>query len=112
MPRAAAVADALRIQNNIGARITRVEAKLATYKEWEDASASGHSFRTDPQTLVWVVGVEGSGLYCGMGSPLPMAPCRFAFSVAAANPPDEASVFGSNSQGWPAWFDRLADRDR
>ena len=110
--RSEAIADALRLQRNAGARTTRIEAKLVSFKEWEDASVSGHSFVTNPDTLVWVVAIEGSGLYCGMGGLVEMPPCRLVFSVEAANPPEQAGALGGNSQGWPMWFDRLAERNR
>jgi len=110
--RSDATANALRIQNTVGARTTRIDAKLTTYKEWEDARGVGHNFNMNPDTLVWVVAIEGSGLYCGMGGLIEVPPCRSVYSIEAANPPEQASAFGSDSKGWPLWFDRLADRNR
>lgn len=99
------------VQQNVGATITRVEAKLVLYKEFEQADGGGHSIATDPDMLIWVVAYEGSALYCGMGGLMPTPPCHAAFSVQPARPPEEVGVFGSGAT-WPTWFDQLADRDR
>src|SRR5439155_18624360 len=98
---------------NLGATITRVEAKLVLYKEWERASASGRSFATDPDMLVWVVVRAGRGLYCGMGGPLGASTreCHVSFSVLPARPPDQVGVFGT-MPAWPAWFRTRLPGDR
>ena len=107
-----AIEQATAIDHNLGATITRVEAKLVLYKEWERASASGRSFATDPDMLVWVVVRAGRGLYCGMGGPLGASTreCHVSFSVLPARPPDQVGVFGT-MPAWPAWFDQLTDLD-
>ena len=113
-----AIANATAVQKNVGATLTRVEAKLVLYKELERAGDIGHSFATDPDMLVWVVAYEGSGLSCGRGGPLgppgmPPAttpPCHFGFSVGPARPPEMVGIFGSRPS-WPTWFDTLVDRD-
>ncbi|MFN2521371.1 MAG: hypothetical protein ABR525_10040, partial [Candidatus Limnocylindria bacterium] len=108
--RAEAVADTIASQTSQGARITRAEAKLVLYKEFELALGRGKSFVTDPDTLVWVVAYEGSGLSCGRGGRTgPPPDCHFAFTVQPARPPDQVGVFGSSAT-WPDWFDRLPDR--
>src|SRR2546428_676263 len=107
-----AIEQATAIDHNLGATITRVEAKLVLYKEWERANASGRSFVTDPDMLVWVVVRAGRGLYCGMGGPLGASTreCHVSFNVLPARPPDQVGVFGT-MPAWPAWFDQLTDLD-
>lgn len=110
--RAQAIENAIGgVQKNVGASITRVEAKLVFYKEWERTQGS-RSYVEDPDMLVWVVTYEGIGLYCGRGGPHGTPPpCHFAFSVQPARPPEMVGVFGVTPT-WPAWFGALVDRDR
>ena len=110
LSRAEAIANARRLQPS--ATITRIEGKLVTYGEWERANGAGSGPAADPGQLVWVVALEGTNLYCGMGGLIDLPPCTFAYSVELATLPYGTNTFGSARSGWPAWFDQLEDRDR
>jgi hypothetical protein len=109
--RALAIENALTIQRNVGATISRVEAKLTRYRDFEAGVANGHSYVTDPDMLVWVVAYRGTNLYCGFGGPIDLGKCEFGFTVRPAMLADHVGVFGTQP-AWPAWFDRLIDQSR
>lgn len=108
--------------------LTRVEARLMFLSEWENAyndalraeSGGPSAVRTprDPDTLVWVVGVTGSGLTPMKGGPAGRAatptPWDWRISVLPAREPlDWAGMtVGGPGAAWPAWFDALPDRGR
>jgi hypothetical protein len=125
-----------------GSTITRIEAKLMRYQDWERAyndslraAASGggptgmRSVSTDPDSMVWVVAFTGSGFTppkaygpgpgsIGRASPLAPTPTprlwSWAISVEPAREPYGWSCpcFGGPEKTWPSWFDQLVDRDR
>jgi hypothetical protein len=125
-----------------GSTITRIEAKLMRYQDWERAyndsllaAASGggptglRSIRTDPDSMVWVVAFTGSGFTppkaygpgpgsIGRAAPLTPTPTprlwSWAINVEPAREPYgwACPCFGGPEKTWPSWFDRLVDRDR
>jgi hypothetical protein len=89
-------------------RIDRIDAKLMTRDEFEQASAPGAtSPYTDPNQVIWVVAISGEVVpQFGQGSVLPWG----IYLVAA----DNGDILGMLAGGgpWPSYFDGLPDRDR
>ena len=112
-----------------GRTVTRSEAKLMLYREFERAynavlrAASGgptaEYSATDPDTLVWVVAFTGSGFTPMKGGPPGLGeatrtPTPWSWGISVV-PAREPYGWGGPSMGgpeatWPAWFDQLADR--
>jgi len=108
--------------------ITRSEAKLMLYREFEGAynevlrTASGGPTAIyaaiDPDTLVWVVAFTGSGFTPMKGGPPGIGATRtqtpWAWSIAVLPARAPYSWGGPSTGGpeatWPAWFDQLVDR--
>jgi hypothetical protein len=105
-------ADALaQISARPGHVLSRIEARLVLYKEFEAAVGDRRAFGIDPDTLVWVVAYAGQipSNRHGFGD---SSPCTWAVSVLAARPPDAVGSFMCANASWPAWFDSLEDRAR
>jgi hypothetical protein len=122
-------AEVIASVGGAGRTITRSEAKLMLYREFERAyndvlrAASGGPSAaysaTDPDTLVWVVALTGSGLTPMKGGGPPGAgavrtPSPWLWSIAVV-PAREPYSWGGPSMGgpeasWPVWFDQLIDR--
>lgn len=122
--------------------VTRVEAKLMRWQEWEAAhnavlratsaisgGPSAAQGGNDPDVLVWVVAVTGTfdELRVGpaprpgsIGPPGPNATpatprlMHWRISVVPAREPYTwgGPSFGGPEAAWPSWFDQLVDRDR
>jgi hypothetical protein len=125
-------ADVIASVTGDGRTITRVEAKLMLYREFERAyndvlrAASGGPTAIysaiDTDTLVWVVAFTGSGFtpMKGGGPPgigaTPRTPSPWAWSMTVLPAREPYSWAGPMSGGpeaeWPAWFDALTDRSR
>jgi hypothetical protein len=121
-------AEVIASVGGAGRTITRSEAKLMLYREFERAyndvlrAASGGPTAvysgTDPDTLIWVVAFTGSGFTPMKGSPpgagvlRTPAPWAWAIAVLPAREPYNRSgpSFGGPEASWPSWFDQLADR--
>jgi hypothetical protein len=120
-----------------GWTVTRIDAKLMVWSEWENAyndvlkassavsgGPSGMRGARDPDTLVWVVAVTGSGFTPMKGGPpgagsaatTPTLPTLWDWriSVLPAREPFDwgGPSVGGPGAGWPAWFDALPDRGR
>jgi hypothetical protein len=115
-----------------GRTITRIEAKLMLWSEWERAhnevlraaggGPGGVRSARDPDTLVWVVAYTGSGFTPMKGGPpgpgtvpaTPVAPPQWdwAVSVLPATDPFDwgGPTLGGFGASWPSWFDKLTDR--
>jgi hypothetical protein len=112
------------------ATLTRVEAKLMRWREWEAAynavlrarfavsgGPSAARGGSDPDVLVWVVAVTGTfeELRIGPpgvnGTPMTRPLMHWRISVVPAREPYTWS--GPSESGpettWPSWFDQLAD---
>jgi len=91
-------------------RIDRIDAKLMTRREFEQASDPGRTSTspyTDPNQVIWVVAISGEVVpQFGQGSVLPWG----IYLVAA----DSGDILGMLAGGgpWPSYFDGLPDRDR
>jgi hypothetical protein len=119
-----------------GWTITRIEAKLMVWSEWENAynevlratsavSGGPSALRSggNPDTLVWVVAITGSGFTPMKGGPpgagsaaatvATPTPWGWRISVLPAREPLDwgGPTVGGPGAAWPAWFDALADRD-
>ena len=111
------------------AMITRSAAKLMLSREFESAynavlqSAPGGPSAvytsTDPDTLVWVVAITGSGFTPMKGGPpgiggTSRTPTPWSWAIAVVPAREPFSWMGPMSGGpestWPAWFDSLIDR--
>jgi len=112
-----------------GRTITRAEAKLMLYGEFERAyndmlraATNGPTAvyaATDPDTLVWVVAYLGSGFMpvksgprgAGAAAATP-TPWDWGISVLPAREPLNwgGPSLGGAGAGWPAWFDALPNR--
>jgi hypothetical protein len=117
-----------------GWTVTRFDAKLMVWSEWENAyndvlratsaasgGPSGMRSARDPNTLVWVVAITGSGFTSMNGGPpgagfaaATPTPWDWRISVLPAREPFgwEGPTAGGPGAGWPAWFDALSDRSR
>jgi hypothetical protein len=116
-----------------GWTVTRFQAKLMVWAEWENAwndmlkatsavsgGPSGVRSPRDPDTLVWVVAITGSGFTPMKGGPpgagaaaaATPTPWDWYISVLPAREPLDwgGPTFGGSGAGWPAWFDALPDR--
>jgi hypothetical protein len=122
--------------------VTRVEAKLMRWREWEAAynavlrarsAVSGGPSAAyggrDPDVLVWVVAVTGTFEELRMGPPpgpgsigppganaTPMARSLRHWRISVV-PAREPYTWGGPSESgpettWPSWFDQLVDSDR
>ena len=112
-----------------GRTITRSEAKLMLYRDFERTyndvlrAASGGPTAVyaaiDPDTLVWVVAFTGSGFTPMKGGPPGLGgatrtPTPWSWGISVV-PAREPYGWGGPSMGgpeatWPAWFDQLVDR--
>jgi hypothetical protein len=122
--------------------VTRVEAKLMQWRDWESAynavlrarsavsgGPSAAHGGNDPDVLIWVVAVTGTFEELRMGPPpgpgsigppganaTPVARplMHWRISVVPARVPYTWSGLseGGPEPTWPAWFDQLVDRDR
>lgn len=124
----------IELMSTGGWSVTRVEAKLMLWSEWEIAyndvlrttsaasgGPSGMRGARDPDTLVWVVAITGSG-FTPMKGGAPGAGSAAAtptewgwrISVLPAREPLDwgGPTDGGPGAGWPAWFDALVDRGR
>jgi hypothetical protein len=114
-----------------GASITRSSAKLMLAREFERAyndmlrsNAGGPAAvygGVDPDTLVWVVAIEGSGFTpMKSGPPGPAfdgpapTPRQWAWAIAVVPARAPFGWMGLMTGGpdptWPAWYDALVDR--
>lgn len=115
-----------------GWTVTRIEAKLMLWSEWENAynsvlrttsATSGGPSQVrggrDPDTLVWVVAITGSGFTPMKGAPPGLGsavatPTLWDWRIAvlpAREPLDWGGpTLGGSGGAWPAWFDALVDR--
>jgi hypothetical protein len=115
-----------------GRTITRIEAKLMLWSEWEEpfnewmraksaltGGPSGISSPIDPDTLVWVVAYAGSGFTpmkggpSGAGGTAAATPREWDWGLSvlpARDPFDWGGPTTGGTGAWPAWFDTLADR--
>ena len=89
-------------------RIDRIDAKLMTRREFEQASDPGTSTSpyTDPNQVIWVVAISGEVVpQFGHGSVLPWG----IYLVAA----DSGDIIGmlAGAGPWPSYFDGLPDRE-
>jgi hypothetical protein len=98
-------------------RVDRVEAKLATWKEYELADGTFHSGTNDPEQLVWLVLVTGEVVHPRGGPPsaarsAPPTPPTYPsilFVIDAASG-DQFGLSCCGPDARPKWFDGLADR--
>jgi hypothetical protein len=119
-----------------GWTITRIDAKLMVMSDWENAyndvlrarsavsgGPSGLRSGFDPDTLVWVVAITGSGFTPMKGGPpgpgsaaaaATQTPWDWRISVVPAREPFGwgGLTEGGPGASWPAWFDTLTDRSR
>jgi hypothetical protein len=74
---------------------------------------------TDPDTLIWVVAITGSGFTPMNGGPpgpgrLPTTPTPWAWAISVLPAREPFGWSGPMTGGpeptWPAWFDSLLDR--
>jgi hypothetical protein len=122
-------AEIIASLSGAGRTVTRSEAKLMLYREFERAyndalsAASGGPTAvysaTDPDTLVWVVAFTGSGLTPmkaggppGIRATRTATPWAWSMAVLPAHEPYSWSgpSFGGPEANWPVWFDQLLDR--
>ena len=97
-------------------RVDRTAAKLVSYREFETASAFGHSYTVDPEDLVWVVVTTGEFVSTHSrpppinGSPGPVPPDRMIVQVMGSSGGGTFGGMYSPQDTWPSWFDSLKDR--
>jgi hypothetical protein len=122
-------AEVIASVSGAGRTITRSEAKLMLYRDFERtyndvlrATTSGPTAvyaAIDPDTLIWVVAFTGSGFTPMKGGPPGLGeatrtPTPWSWGISVL-PAREPYGWGGPSMGgpeatWPAWFDQLLDR--
>jgi hypothetical protein len=122
-------AEVIASVGGAGRTITQGEAKLMLYGEFERAyndvlrTASGGPTAiysaADPDTLVWVVALTGSGFTPmkgggppGIGAARTPTPWAWSIAILPAREPYSwgGPSFGGPEANWPVWFDALPNR--
>jgi hypothetical protein len=112
-PISRATVSATYVPNAMYLRIDAVEAKLVTWKDYEDAAASGRSYTHDPDALVWVVLVTGEidpPVLGPIGRPSPRTVPYLVNILDGVTGDGMGMSTGSGPR--PAWFDALRDHAR